>query len=314
MANRNQINLIRQGVADWNHMRKTKNEFWPDLVGADLSGLDLTGIDFYTADLRDANLSNCNLSYADFTGSILIRTDLSNCSLQNANFYIANLTSTKLSGSDVSYSIMGVTILVNNDLSEVKGLESVQHVEKSHIGVDTIQKSKGKIHTTILNNCGVTEEMQEYLSLFQQTSINYYSCFISYSSIDEIFVRKFYEFLTENKIKCWFAPEDMKIGDKIRPAIDSAINLHDKVLLVISSNSISSQWVEQEVEKALERERKENRLILFPIAIDSSIFGSDIGWASFLKNTRNIAFYENWSEANNFVKISNRIVTNLKAN
>lgn len=312
MANSEQVNIIKRGAAIWNQWRRSKEEFWPDLVGANLSGLDLRGINFYIADLRDAILSNCDLSYADFTGSILIRTDLRNCNLQNADFYIANLNGTNLSGSDISFSIMGVTILVDNDLSEVKGQEFVQHRERSHISVDTIQKSKGKIHANILRNCGVSEEMQGYLSLLQQSSINYHSCFISYSSLDEIFVRRFYEFLTQKEIKCWFAPEDLKIGDKLRPAIDTAIHLHDKVLLILSENSINSQWVEQEVEKAFERERKEDRLVLFPISIDRKIFESSIGWASFLRNTRNIAFYNNWTDPNDFAKVTTRIVQDLK--
>ena len=39
----------------------------------------------------------------------------------------------------------------------------------------------------------------------------------------------------------------MKIGDKIRLRIDESIRIHDELLLVLSENSVASQWVEHEV-------------------------------------------------------------------
>ncbi len=38
--------------------------------------------------------------------------------------------------------------------------------------------------------------------------------------------------------RCWFAPEDLKIGERFRPKIDEAIRLHDKLLLVLSKGKI----------------------------------------------------------------------------
>jgi len=35
----------------------------------------------------------------------------------------------------------------------------------------------------------------------------------------------------------------MKIGDEIRDRIDQSIRIHDKLLLVLSENSINSEWV-----------------------------------------------------------------------
>ena len=49
-------------------------------------------------------------------------------------------------------------------------------------------------------------------------------------------------------MRCWSAPEDMKIGDKFRQRIDEAIRVYDKLLLVLTENSVKSAWVEKEVE------------------------------------------------------------------
>src|SRR5205823_9039126 len=42
--------------------------------------------------------------------------------------------------------------------------------------------------------------------------------------------------------------------------------------LVLSASSMVSDWVEQEVERALERERREKKDVLFPLRIDDSVF------------------------------------------
>lgn len=60
-------------------------------------------------------------------------------------------------------------------------------------------------------------------------------------------------------MRCWFAPEDMRIGDRLRDRIDDSINLHDKLLLILSKTSVTSQWVERDVKTALEKEREQGR-------------------------------------------------------
>lgn len=56
-------------------------------------------------------------------------------------------------------------------------------------------------------------------------------------------------------MRCWRDTEDMKIDDRQRPVIDRAIRVHDKVVLVLSEHSITSEWVEREVETAFRKER-----------------------------------------------------------
>ena len=73
-------------------------------------------------------------------------------------------------------------------------------------------------------------------------------------------------------------PHDLPIGARIRPAIDKSIRLHDKLVLVLSETSVSSQWVEQEVETMLAKEREqEGRVVLFPIRLDDAVLESKAG-------------------------------------
>ena len=94
--------------------------------------------------------------------------------------------------------------------------------------------------------------------------IQFYSCFISYSSKDQGFADRLYADLQNKGVRCWFAPEDLKIGDRFRDRIDESIRLHDKLLLILSENSVSSQWVGDEVEAAFEREQGRPGLSSFP--------------------------------------------------
>jgi hypothetical protein len=75
-----------------------------------------------------------------------------------------------------------------------------------------------------------------------------------FSSKDGDFARCLHDGLQNNGVRCWFAPEDLKIGDKFRGRIDDVIRIHDKLLIILSENSIRSSWVGNALEIALNRE------------------------------------------------------------
>ncbi len=103
------------------------------------------------------------------------------------------------------------------------------------------------------------------LSLINQ-AVQFYSCFISYSTQDQAFADRLYADL-QNGVRCWFAPHDMAPGQKIHEQIDEAIRLHDKLLLILSPHSMNSEWVKTEIRKARKREVADNRRMLFPVSL-----------------------------------------------
>jgi hypothetical protein len=143
--------------------------------------------------------------------------------------------------------------------------------------------------------------------------IEYYSCFISYSSKDEDLAKRLYADLQSNHVRCWFAPEDLKIGAKIRTSIDESIRLHDKLLLILSQYSIASQWIEQEVERALARERKEGKVILFPIRLDQTVMDIEEGWPALVRNTCNIGDFTRWKQHDEYQTAFARLLKDLQA-
>ena len=91
--------------------------------------------------------------------------------------------------------------------------------------------------------------------------------FISYSSKDQAFAQKLHDDLQDKGVRCWFAGEDIKAGQKIHPQITDATRLHDKLLLILSEHSMRSTWVETEIRNARKRERMEGRQMLFPLVL-----------------------------------------------
>jgi DNA-binding response OmpR family regulator len=123
------------------------------------------------------------------------------------------------------------------------------------------------------------------------------TCFISYSSADTRFAEKLNSDLQRAGVKCWFAPRDLPVGAMTRDAIHKAIEGHDKLLIILSAASIRSQWVRDEVEKALAIERAQNRLLLFPISLDKKVQEIQHGWPATIANTRNIADFSEWESS-----------------
>ena len=89
--------------------------------------------------------------------------------------------------------------------------------------------------------CGVPEDFITYLPSFIGTMppIEYQSCFISDSSQDEEFARRLHEKMRGEKLRVWFAPEDMQEGQKLIEQIDRAIQVNDRLLLVLSEQSMN---------------------------------------------------------------------------
>ena len=280
MVNRQQVDVLGKGPEEWNRWRAIHSNVPIDLSGANLSDARLRGANFTKADLTYANIFG-----ADLTGAII----------RSADLHRANLSGSTLKDADLSGSLLRQTTLGDVDLSSVIGLDRVHHSGPSTIGIDTIYKSSGNIPEIFLRGAGVPESFITYAHSLAAKPIDFYSCFISYSSKDQEFATRLHNDLQAAGVRCWFAPEDLKIGDKFRSKIDESIKLFDKLLLILSKRSIASPWVEEEVEAAYEKERRGPRkTVLFPIRIDAAVEHTIAPWAANLRRTRHIGEFAGW--------------------
>jgi hypothetical protein len=278
--------LVHDGIDAWNEWRKQHPRLVPNLAEADLFKIDLAGRAGKGANLYKANL-------------------------QRANLVGANLQGVNLRDADLSSASLGYTILGDTNLTGTSGLESCQHRGPSVVDHQTLVKS-WPVPTAFLRGCGLPETLIEYLPSLVQAPIQFYSCFISYSSADKDFVDRLYADLQVRGVRCWFAPEDLKIGDHFRQRIDDAIRIHDKLLLVLSENSVQSDWVREEAESCLERERREKRVVLFPVRLDEAVMETDAAWAGSIRRQRHIGDFREWKSHDAYQDGLKRLLRDLK--
>lgn len=346
MANPEHLAKLQEGVEAWNAWRFENHHIRPHLHLADLSGADLSG-----AYLSESNLSGTDLSRVDLCETVLDRANLSGAKLNSGKLQLVSLSSANLNGADLSEAVLdrvdlsgadlsganltmaslwGISfnwslltsanfskacisniVFSNTDLSTVKGLDTCTHYAESSIDYYTLEKS-GDLPLAFLRGCGLPDVFIDYLPSLLNQPIQYYSCFISYSSQDEEFAKRLYADLQNHGVRCWYAPEDMKIGDKIRTRIDEVIRLHEKLLIVLSEQSVASDWVEKEVETAFEKERKHKEPVLFPIRLDGTVMDCETGWAADIKRTRHIGDFRQWKDHDAYQESFERLLRDLK--
>jgi uncharacterized protein YjbI with pentapeptide repeats len=322
MPNDEHLALLLQGVVTWNTWRDRNPNIQPDLSRADLHGADLHGADLHGADLHDAdlhgadlqhanlgvarlygaNLTNANLNHAglqladlhhaDLSGVTLFHADLSSAGLIRTNFTNAFLYDTNLSGAFVKGAIFNKarfeeTIFARTFLKHAIGLDDCTHFAPSIIDFHTLIRSED-LPAPFLRGCGLPDALIEYLPSLRGEAIRFYSCFISYSVKDQIFADRLHADLQNKGVRCWFAPHDLPIGAKTWDAIDEAIRLREKLLVILSKASLGSDWVEDEVNKAFAEERSRKETVLFPIRIDNTVMTTGEAWAVKLRDQRNI--------------------------
>jgi uncharacterized protein YjbI with pentapeptide repeats len=256
------------GIRKWN-ARREEGERMPHLSGLELSGANLWEVDLSRSNLSGSNLSGSDLSEVNLIQATLTNTDLSGANLYKGVLIGASLYTANLSGADLTSVMCHSTTFADVDLSETKGLESIRHLGPSSVGVDTLLKSRGRIPKSFLLGCGLPDTLIDYLpSLLSATQpTQFYSCFISHSSTDKDFARRLYSRMREEGLRVWFDEIDMQSGKKLHEQIDKAIQVHDRLLIVLSAASMGSEWVKTELRKAFKQERREGKRKLFPIGL-----------------------------------------------
>ena len=338
MANQKHLDILRQGTTIWNEWKKEQKEIRIDLSRADLSHTDLKGADLGNTNLSYANLNGAtliearlveanlrratfkgtDLRDADLIGSDLWEADLGGADLGGANLRSANLSAASLIGTDLreanlGEATIGWTIFANIDLRSVKGLNTVKHDGPSTIGTDTLLRSQGDIPEAFLRGVGLDNTFISYIRSLVQNPIQYYTCFISYSSKDQDFAERLHADLQSKGVRCWFAPEDLKIGEKFWHRIDESIRLYDKLLVVLSQHSVESEWVEREAMAALEKEQQQRKVVLFPITLDEAFKSTFAPWAADLRRQRHIGDFSQWKDHDSYQKSLHRLLRDLKA-
>lgn len=231
------------------------------------------------------------LNYASLRNACLDGADLREAIIANVFLDEVSLTDAKFGGTSI-----------DANLAKTNGLENIQHSYRSFLSLRSIKTLPYPLPENFLRGCGLSDFEIEIAKLYRKNisikditdivyritelrgTIQFYSCFISYSSNDQTFAEKLHTDLQNSGVRCWFAPKNIKSGQKIHYQIDNAVKFHDKLLLILSPHSLKSEWVKTEIRSARKRERKERRQMLFPLRLvsfeeltDWELFDADEG-------------------------------------
>lgn len=116
------------------------------------------------------------------------------------------------------------------------------------------------------------------------------SVFISYSSKDIKFVNRIVEELEKMGVPYWKAPEMIPAGSSYAREIPQAIQDCAVFLLVLSTTSQASIWVEKEIDSAIC-----NRKIIIPFQISEMTLNDTFRF--YLNNVQMISYFENQEKA-----------------
>jgi hypothetical protein len=93
--------------------------------------------------------------------------------------------------------------------------------------------------------------------------------FISHATQDDDFVKALRQALEGQGLTVWADSRNMRGGHKLRPEIEEAIKTARQVLVVLSTRTINSPWVRDEIKLALavEQERQAEGYRVIPLLL-----------------------------------------------
>ena len=152
-----------------------------------------------------------------------------------------------------------------------------------------------------------------------EPNAEYFSVFISYSHADSVFANRLYHALHARGIRAWLDVKQMLPGDDIYEEVQKGIQLWDKVLLCASKESLTSWWVDSEIDRIFQKERelfkKKNGkvLALVPLMLDDFLLSKwNSGKAQEVKS-RIAADFRGWQDQTRFEETLERLVLALRS-
>lgn len=196
---------------------------------------------------------------ADYGGALRNegKLELINCKFEN--------NKAKKHGCDISNRPQGEVKIFNCEFSPKSDAvwnRNVVQVWESQF--DEIGKfiEGGDISTYYLGDGPKFDENETPQSVLDNKRLD---VFISFKSDDSEITNEVYEYLKDNRVKCWMSEKDIGGGVNFGKEIVEALDNVTSVLLIYSKNTPHSEWVSRELYYAAR-----NSVHIFPFIVDNS--------------------------------------------
>ena len=170
------------------------------LRAAKLNGADLKRARFLRAYVEDADLGGANLQWARLTRSNFAGANFEGANLMQANLGWVNFTGACLERANLGNARLIQTTLSDIDLSTTKGLSHCSHTGPCTIDHRTIAKSKD-VPLVFWRGCGLPDALIDYMPSLTNDAMQFYSCFISYSTENQEFADRLHADLQDKGVR-----------------------------------------------------------------------------------------------------------------
>ena len=144
--------------------------------------------------------------------------------------------------------------------------------------------------------------------------IQFYSCLIGSTRSDQEFAERLLKDLQTKGFRCWNAVFDpaSREGGFLR-RIDEAIRIYDRLVLPLSAAAVEGDWLDTEIEKALQKERRTKKVVIFPLVLDDAVVDVNKGWAADLRRTRRLEDFRNWKDNSAYQRSLDALLERFKS-
>jgi hypothetical protein len=228
-----------------------------NLLGANLSEADLQGADLRRAYLRYADLRRTNLQGANLSNAIFDLADLSYANLHNANLMRAFLGNARLNHAiltdanfiraylpetDFENAVCGGTTFSMTELTLARGLENIQHLGRSEIGIQTLYWTERQLPERFLRGCGIPIELLTGVRQIDRRLMKYHAVFIIHTLDAEEVAEAIYQAYYQAGLRCWL---DLDARLAAHPTRIHGIGRYDKYLLLLNKQAMNAIWLQQ---------------------------------------------------------------------
>jgi len=288
---------------------------WAHLNGASMLKADLAGATVESTTLEHAKLAGANLRLARFFGASLDNANLERADLRGTVFRDTSLRATRFTAALLN------SIFSNVDLSQVVDLETASHIGPSTVGVDTALLTLSKLSGAdadrfvgFLQAAGVPAQVAEYIPDLARglTPFQLQAVFISYAASDTEFAEKLAKDLRREGAPVFFFPHDAPGGQRVQVVLSDRIAWMDRLLVLCSRESLKRGGVRNEIDQAIEKERRDGRNdVLFPLILDDVLESPDDPYALLLRG-RTWRDFRDWKKTNGtYPWVFRRLVADL---